>query len=104
MLQKDRLIEANKILSQVWSEMELGYIDEDCLQDAVYCQIDINRIVWKLNSVRNGNDETEEVNAVIRFMSDLCKSCNTCIECPMNHNCNEQPAHWVPIGGGNENE
>lgn len=36
MLQKDRIQEAYKLLSQVWSEMELGYIDDDCLQDAVY--------------------------------------------------------------------
>ena len=102
MLQKERIQEANKLLSQVWSEMELGYVDDDCLQDAVYCQVDINRIVWKLNSLNYGNDEPDELNEVIRYMRELCISCNTCIECPMNHNCNEQPAHWINVGGENK--
>lgn len=57
MLQKDRIQEANKLLSQVWSEMEQGYIDDDCLQDAVYCQVDINRIVWRLNSLKDKDDD-----------------------------------------------
>lgn len=49
------------------------------------------------------NDKTLfEINTVIRYMRDLCKSCNTCIECPMNHNCNEQPAHWEEITNDKE--
>ena len=51
MLQLDRIKEAENLLSQVWQEMEQGYIDEDwdLLQEAVYCQVNINRIVYKLN-------------------------------------------------------
>lgn len=50
MLQLDRIKQAEEILSQVWQEMEQGYIDEDdMLQDAVYCQVNIDRIVYKLN-------------------------------------------------------
>ena len=51
MLQLDRIKQVEEILSQVWQEMEQGYIDEDwdLLQEAVYCQVNINRIVYKLN-------------------------------------------------------
>ena len=50
MLQLDRIKQVEEILSQVWQEMEQGYIDEDdMLQDAVYCQVNIDRIVYKLN-------------------------------------------------------
>ena len=50
MLQLDRIKQAEEILSQVWQEMEQGYIDEDdMLQEAVYCQVNIDRIVYKLN-------------------------------------------------------
>lgn len=50
MLQLDRIKEAENLLSRVWQEMEQGYIDEDdMLQDAVYCQVNIDRIVYKLN-------------------------------------------------------
>ena len=50
MLQHERIKEVYNLLSQVWEEMEQGYIDEDdMLQDAVYCQVNIDRIVYKLN-------------------------------------------------------
>lgn len=31
----------------------------------------------------------------------ICRSNNDCVHCPMNHNCNEQPAHWEVIKDGN---
>lgn len=48
MLQKERLQEVYKILSQIWSEMKEGYVDDTYLwlQEAVYCQVNINRIVF----------------------------------------------------------
>lgn len=47
MLQGERIQEAERILDQVWEEMQRGYIDDTTtfLQTAVYCQVDINRIV-----------------------------------------------------------
>ena len=41
--------------------------------------------------------EIDILNYSIKKIKDVCKSCNTCIECPMNHNCNEQPAHWKEV-------
>lgn len=61
MFQKERLEQACQLLSQVWEEMRLGYIDDDAIQTAVYCQVDINRIVWKLNTVMNNKDDEEEL-------------------------------------------
>ena len=49
--QAERILIAEALLSSVWEEMEAGKIDRDILQNAVFCQCDINRIVWKLNEV-----------------------------------------------------
>ena len=51
MLQGDRLRDIEKILSQIWEEMEMGYVDDTqtFLQTAVYCQVNINRIVYMGN-------------------------------------------------------
>ena len=51
MLQGERLKEANKILLQIWEEMEMGYVDDafSFLQEAVNCEVDIHRIVFMGN-------------------------------------------------------
>lgn len=49
MFQKERLEEALNILEGVYKEMREGYIDLDAPQAAVYCQVEINRIVFKIN-------------------------------------------------------
>lgn len=48
MLQGERLKEVEKVLSQIWKEMQLGYVDDTStfLQEAVNCQVNINRIVF----------------------------------------------------------
>ncbi len=46
--QKSAIKEALKLTEEVWAEMLRGHY-EDILQDAVYLQINVNRIVWKLN-------------------------------------------------------
>ena len=56
--QKERMFVAASLLSSVWEDFENGDIDTDILQVAVYCQIDINRIVWELNQV-GFKDDTE---------------------------------------------
>lgn len=51
MLQGERLNEIHRVLSNIWEEMEGGYVDDTqtFLQIAVYCQVDINRIVFMGN-------------------------------------------------------
>jgi hypothetical protein len=51
MLQGERIQEAKRILAQVWEEMQRGYVDDTTtfLQTAVYCQVNIDRIVFMGN-------------------------------------------------------
>ena len=47
-------------------------------------------------------DDLIQLNEAIDIIRTTCEYCNTCIECPMNHNCNEQPAHWEAVDNGKE--
>ena len=60
--QIERLIIAEMLLASVWEEMKNGNIEDDLMQTAVYVQIDINRIVWKLNELNNGGDKDAEIH------------------------------------------
>ena len=40
------------------------------------------------------DEQLKILNDSILNIKLICKSNNTCPHCPMNHNCNEQPAHW----------
>lgn len=51
--QTERLTIAESLLASVWEEYINGNIDRSNLQLAVYCQTNINRIVWKLNALNN---------------------------------------------------
>ena len=51
--QSERLLIAYSLLSSVWHDIIQGDVDDSILQTAVYCQTDINRIIWKLNAIRN---------------------------------------------------
>lgn len=42
-------------------------------------------------------EQLQILNDSICNIKLVCKSHNTCVECPMNHNCNEQAAHWECI-------
>lgn len=55
MLQGERLKEVEKVLSQIWEEMQLGYVDDTStfLQEAVNCQVNIDRIVFIGNKYRD---------------------------------------------------
>ena len=55
--QIERLIIAEMLLASVWEEMKNGNIEDNLMQTAVYAQIDINRIVWKLNDLNGGEIE-----------------------------------------------
>jgi len=54
--QVERLAIAYGLLDSIWGEMANGKVEDNLLQLAVDAQIDINRIVWKLNEL-NGGDE-----------------------------------------------
>lgn len=53
MKQRDKLNDAFEILADIWLEMISGEVDDNTLQDAVYVQTMINRIVWMLNERKN---------------------------------------------------
>jgi len=51
--QMARLSIVESILESILEEFEAGVIDRNILQTAVYCQVDIDRIVFRLNEMRN---------------------------------------------------
>lgn len=66
MLQLERIKQVEDILAQIWDEMRQGYFDEDdhlLLQEAVYCQVNINRIVFRLNFEAEKKIREESKNA-----------------------------------------
>lgn len=86
-------------------------IDADVLKEAIEEQHRLDKEIaplvesisyHKLNNLIDNAPtvnvvKTVDVNDVINYMKVLCKSCNTCIECPMYSNCKEQPAHWKEV-------
>lgn len=62
MLQKKRLEQAENILGDIRSEIEQGEVDDafKLLQTAVNCQIEIYRIVFKLNELTFGKQTEGE--------------------------------------------
>lgn len=40
-----------------------------------------------------------DLNNAINIIKAVCKDNNICTTCPMNCNCNEQPAKWEETGG-----
>lgn len=57
MNQYERVREAEHQLARVYEEICDGLIDHRTLQEAVYAQVTINRIVHKLNSIRDEEAE-----------------------------------------------
>lgn len=50
--QLERITIAESLLDSIWEEFCNDEIDTNILQTAVYCQVYIDRIVWKLNKAR----------------------------------------------------
>ena len=48
--QAERVVIAGMLLATIWDEVRNGNA-ENILQDMVYIQADVNRIVWKLNEM-----------------------------------------------------
>ena len=85
MLQLDRLNVIYQTLGNLWEEMQLGYVDEgehDILQLAVNCQVNINRLVWKLNQVAFGNKEDMRELEIPLWIPTSEKVPNDCV--PVN--------------------
>lgn len=55
--QAERLAIAEELVTSVRWEMDYGKVDTSVLQTAVYIQVEIDRIVWKLNRINNGYDD-----------------------------------------------
>ncbi len=58
----ERMMIACVLLTSIWNEVrdcEADDIESGLLQNAVYAQVDINRIVWKLNELNGCEPQTE---------------------------------------------
>lgn len=60
--QLERMLISESLLSSVWAEISAGTVDKEILQTAANAQVQINRIVWKLNSLETGADMRGEEN------------------------------------------
>jgi len=50
--QAERLTIAENLIASVWADYLGGNIEDNNLQLAVNIQVNVNRIVWKLNALR----------------------------------------------------
>ena len=60
MLQAERIKTALASMGDVLDEIRQGYVDDGCLQDAVYLQGVVNNIVWKLNEIYHCDVKMDE--------------------------------------------
>ena len=60
--QAERVVIAGTLLSTIWDEVRNGNA-ENILQDMVYIQADVNRIVWKLNEMISNEVENENISS-----------------------------------------
>lgn len=60
--QIERLTVAYQLVSEVYEEVMKDKVEPDLLQTAAYIQMDVDRLVWKLNQLNNkgGRDEKSE--------------------------------------------
>lgn len=57
--QVERLTIADTLLDSVWREFQCNCVQDDLLQLAVDIQVNINRIVWKLNEINNRRETND---------------------------------------------
>lgn len=60
--QAERVAIAGTLLATIWDEVRNGNA-ENILQDMVYIQADVNRIVWKLNEMISNEVENENISS-----------------------------------------
>lgn len=51
--QIERLTVAYQLVSEVYEEIMKDKVEPDLLQTAAYIQMDVDRLVWKLNQLNN---------------------------------------------------
>ena len=51
--QIERLTVAYQLVSEVYEEVIKDKVEPDLLQTAAYIQMDVDRLVWKLNQLNN---------------------------------------------------
>lgn len=51
--QIERLTVAYQLVSEVYEEVMKDKVEPDLLQTAAYIQMDVDRLVWKLNQMNN---------------------------------------------------
>ena len=51
--QIERLTVAYQLVSEVYEEVMKDKVEQDLLQTAAYIQMDVDRLVWKLNQLNN---------------------------------------------------
>ena len=54
--QIERLTVAYQLVSEVYEEVMKDKVEPDLLQTAAYIQMDVDRLVWKLNQLNNKGD------------------------------------------------
>lgn len=52
--QIERLTVAYQLVSEVYEEVMKDKVEPDLLQTAAYIQMDVDRLVWKLNQLNKG--------------------------------------------------
>lgn len=52
--QIERLTIAYQLVSEVYEEVMKDKVEPDLLQTAAYIQMDVDRLVWKLNQLNKG--------------------------------------------------
>lgn len=84
----ERMVIACTLLTSIWEEVmecEAGDIEGGLLQNAVYAQVDINRIVGKLNELNGCEPQTERT----------CTNCkhNGVLSVPKCDECHDMDKH-----------
>ena len=55
--QIERLTIAYQLVSEVYEEVMKDKVEPDLLQTAAYIQMDVDRLVWKLNQLNKGGSD-----------------------------------------------
>lgn len=76
---KSRLEQIENNLESIYDEIRNGYFEEESIQTAVYCQVGINRIVFKLNQLVGGTDECMWCGAWIPCSERLPEAPSFCL-------------------------
>ena len=87
-------------------------IDADALEKAIteHCRSEVeclNHLWYDENIIAlienaptiEKRPQGRPLNDAINIIKETCKNYKTCVECPMNFNCNEHPAEWKEAKG-----